>query len=719
MTIRFSYQALTAGRHEVGIAGDFTNWAIHYLQDFGGLYLINFELNPGRYHYKLIVDGMWIIDPANDLTEPDPFGGLNSLLVVEGTRKTLTWEELPGLISRLEGSSFISWFRSDPEHLELRFFWFPGLAGEIVLETGGASYPLFRLGKYCDREVWHTTIRTAQAFDFTIRIRYSEHLVWFGSSGLSQDPAATLSCDPQIFEIFQIPDWVKSSIIYQIFPDRFCNGNHANDQDFSEWYYSDSRTPPTPGEFLPVNREYYHLVDDWYDISGLTQSPYLEAGKPDWWSFYGGDIEGVRQKLDYLLDLGIDAIYFNPLWEAKSNHKYDSADYRKLDPHFATTAEMQGFVKLAHSKGIRIILDVAFNHTGESFWAFRDCVEKGKSSSYWNWYDWHKWPLPKPLPPEFKPKEYYQCWWGIKDMPDLNFDLSRTHPSENHIRDIRDAEPNAPLVDYILDSVQWWLSDIGIDGLRLDVPDEVPWWFWQLFRQKVKELKPDAWLVGEIWQDATQWISPRYFDSVMNYAYFKSPVLEFFVHRLISREEFVSRIEEGLAVYPEHAARAMMNLLGSHDTQRIMELAAGDMELIRMAVFFQMTFVGTPHIYYGDEIGMRGGKDPDNRRPFDWRWETRVRSVQVREFYRRMIALRRQYQVLVNGEFSFIPTQTDLVVYSRTDRNTKLLCLINPTDSMQNHDLDSDARVVFHTAEIDRNGLTISLPARTCVLIEQ
>ncbi|HNQ43827.1 MAG TPA: glycoside hydrolase family 13 protein, partial [Candidatus Cloacimonadota bacterium] len=568
----------------------------------------------------------------------------------------------------------------------------------------------FRIGRFCDREIWHAKLIQDDAFEYNLRILNKDQTVCLGAQGLTPVAISPLHCEPDAYEIFPIPDWVKGSIIYQIFPDRFYNGDPAKNQDFSEWYYADSRTPPPSGETLAANQEYYHFEPDWYNISGLKQSPWLEEGKPDWWSFYGGDIAGVAQKLDYLSDLGISVIYFNPLWEAKSNHKYDSADYRKLDPHFATTAEMREFVDMAHGKGIKIILDVAFNHTGESFWAFRDCVEKGKASDYWNWYDWHKWPLPKPLPPDFKPKEYYQCWWGIKDMPDLNFDLSRTHPAENHIRDIRDAQPNASLVDYILSSVEWWLTDIGIDGFRLDVPDEVPWWFWQIFRQKVKNLKPEAWLVGEIWQDATPWISPRYFDSVMNYAYFKSPVLEFFIHKLISKPEFILRIEEGLAVYPDHAARAMMNLLGSHDTQRIMEIARGDTSLVKQAVFFQMTCIGTPHIYYGDEIGMLGGKDPDNRRPFNWRWQEQESSVELREFYKKLIALRRQYPVFVEGEFSFVDLGSELLGYRRFDDSVQLLCIINASSDVLVYYNEQGMNPVFAHEVVTQEPSYLELP---------
>ncbi|MDD4309197.1 MAG: glycoside hydrolase family 13 protein, partial [Candidatus Cloacimonetes bacterium] len=420
-----------------------------------------------------------------------------------------------------------------------------------------------------------------------------------------------------------------------------------------------------------------------------------------WWSFYGGDIAGVKKKMSYLVDLGISMIYFNPLWQAKSNHKYDSADYHSIDPHFGTTADMIEFVSLAHSQGIKIILDVAFNHTGETFWAFRDCVEKGETSPYWNWYDWKKWPLPKPLPVDFKPKDYYQCWWGIKDMPDLNYDLSRHHPEENAIRNINAAQVNAPLVSYLIDTIRWWLLDIGIDGFRLDVPDEVPFWFWELFRKEVKQAKPDAWIVGEIWHDATEWVSHRYFDSVMNYAYFKNPVIEFFILRIISCKDFIKQIETGLTLYPFHALKSMMNLLGSHDTIRVNELAKGNIARVKLAIVFQMCFVGTPHVYYGDEIALLGAKDPDNRRPFNWDWESDPVAKDLHDFYKQMILLRKSHQVLTEGDISFIPSDNGLLGFKRSFAKESLIVYLNTENQAIKIEHQEELKEVFQCGKYE------------------
>ncbi|MDD2423647.1 MAG: alpha-amylase family glycosyl hydrolase [Candidatus Cloacimonetes bacterium] len=717
MHVRFTYQALTAGQYEVGIAGDFTHWKILSLQDFGGLYLIDFDLKPGRYRYKFIVDGVWKTDPANELTEGDPFGGENSLIVVQADVSPKSWEEALARASSLDARSFINCHRPSGDTLELRFSWYPDFADKVSLHFSDYSVELYPLGQSSGQMVWHRTLSLNKARRFYVRIQHLDKVIYLNLQGFALDPPDTslIVVDPASYPVFEIPGWLKSSVVYQIFMDRFYNGDKGNDQDFSEDYYKTSREKPAEGKYLPANKEYFHFVEDWYDIKGLKQSPYLPEGRPDWWSFYGGDIAGVRQKLDYLCSLGINLIYFNPLWEAKSNHKYDAADFMKVDPHFGSKEELGELVDLLHKKGIRVILDVAFNHSGESFWAFRDTVEKGESSPYWNWYDWYKWPLPDPLPKDFKPRDYYQSWWGIKDMPDLNYDLSRQHPYENYIRDISNAEVNWELVNHVLDASSWWISEIGIDGFRLDVPDEVPWWFWQLFRQRIKKLKPEAWLVGEIWNNAKAWISERYFDSVMNYAYFKNPALEFFVQGLISKQNFIERIEQGLAAYPQHATQVMMNLLGSHDTQRIMKLAKGDIYKLKQAVFFQMTFVGIPHIYYGDEIAMNGGKDPDNRRPFNWKWEEDLAAQSLRDFYIRLVHLRKEESLLYEGEFSFEKSTRDLILYRRYNDTESLLCAINL--SRQDKIVDSSGEILFSENQVKQEAEGLCLgPLAMCIL---
>jgi cyclomaltodextrinase / maltogenic alpha-amylase / neopullulanase len=703
---RIIYQPPTSGAHQVGLAGDFTSWAIIDLIEVGGLYVLPIHLESGKYCYKLIVDGVWITDPANPNMEPDPFGGLNTVLIVKNIENDkLSWaeihEDLAPLYERM--GHYLDYNRISESEVEIRFNWFPQLNAEITATVDGKERPLFRLGSHDNKEVWHLVHEhTEDTIRIIISLRYADRTLFLTAQGWTWQiiEHVPMIIDLSQFPVFEVPGWVREGIIYQIFPDRFYNGSRALDPDFSEWYYADCKTLPQEGEFLPKSREYFHLVRDWNDIGGLKQSSWLPIGKPDWWSFYGGDIPGIHQKLDYLCDLGINIIYFNPLWQAKSNHKYDAADFQKIDPHFGSLQDIRHLLGELHQRGMHVIVDVAFNHTGETFWAFRDCLEKGSASEYWNWYDWNKWPLPSPLPENFNPKEYYQCWWGIKDMPDLNYDLKRTHPSENYIQNIAKAETNRPLVGHILETARWWLEVVGVDGFRLDVPDEVPFWFWQLFRAEIRKIKPDAWLIGELWQNAKGWIGPDYFDSVMNYTYFKDPVLQYFILGIITKSEFCELIEAGLAMYPIQAQQAMMNLLGSHDTIRIGELSAGKNDRLRLAILFQMTFVGTPHIYYGDEIAMGGGKDPDNRRPFNWDYVQNMGSVQHREYIREMIALRMHNPVLIHGEFKFVDSEESLLVYERFDDIHCERIIMNISDNPVFASLTALQEVLYSHGEI-------------------
>lgn len=717
MLVRFSYQPPTAGNHEVGLAGDFTHWKIFALQEYGGVYHIDLELEPGSYLYKFIVDGVWQRDMMNPLFEGDPFGGENSRILVTEPARLRSKREIQKLLKGENVADFFSCHRESEDLFEIRFAWFEGFADDVFLCFEEQEVRLYPLGIKKDMRVWSAMIRREDFGDFCLRLRHKGKTYYHDTHGFFREnqPQKDIRLSPDEKAVFKAPDWLDGGVIYQIFMDRFYNGDASKNQDFQESYYENSRSLPPMGQYLPKHREYFHFVEDWYDTAGLKQSPWLPEGNPDWWSFYGGDIPGVVQKLDYLTDLGVNILYFNPLWEAKSNHKYDAANFARVDPHFGCEAELKELVAQAHKRGMKVVLDVAFNHSGESFWAFRDTVEKGPDSPYWDWYDWHIWPLPEPLPPDFQPKEHYQCWWGIKDMPDLNFDLARSHPFENYVRDIENAEVNWPLVNHVLESAEWWIAQIGMDGFRLDVPDEVPWWFWELFNQRIKAIKPDTWLVGEIWYNAEAWVSPRYFDSVMNYAYFKNPALEFFVMKAIAKAEFERKIEEGLAAYPRAATRAMMNLLGSHDTIRIMEIAEGETILVKRAVFFQMSFPGVPHIYYGDEIGMFGGKDPDNRRPFYWKYSSDEAALDLRDFYRCLIALRRENALLQKGRFEFIKSPQELLAFRRYDETGSVTCLINLSEKPQFY--GQKGKIIFAEGEIEELSQGLRLAAHTMCVI--
>ncbi len=410
------------------------------------------------------------------------------------------------------------------------------------------------------------------------------------------------------------PDWVKHAIFYQIFPDRFANGDLSNDpENVAAW-----GAMPTPGNKM------------------------------------GGDLRGIIDHLDYLVGLGISAIYLNPIFHASSNHKYNTTDYFRVDPHFGDLAAFHELIHQAHQRRIRVILDGVFNHCGRGFFAFTDVLENGASSPYVKWFHVSDWPL---HPYDDTEPANYQGWWGLRSLPKFNTD----HP---------------PVRRFLLDVARYWIEQ-GADGWRLDVPNEIAdHEFWREFRCVVKTAKPDAYIVGEIWQDATPWLDGTQFDGVMNYL-FRDLCRDFFAKGILDAEAFGRGIERLLDLYPHDVTLAQLNLLGSHDTARFLTEANGDVTGLRLATLFQMTFPGAPCVYYGDEIGLAGGKDPYCRGCFPWdrnRWDAKLY-----DWFRRCIRIRREHSALRTGAFRTLLADANAPVYvfARWNEREHLVVALN------------------------------------------
>lgn len=422
---------------------------------------------------------------------------------------------------------------------------------------------------------------------------------------------------------FPTPEWVKDAIFYQIFPERFFNGNPQNDP---------------PG------------TEPW----GST---------PKLFNFMGGDLEGVIQKLPYLKDLGINAIYFNPIFEAPtSNHKYNTADFMKIDPAFGDINTFKRLVAQAHALGIKIVLDAVFNHSGDTHWAFRDAEKNGPQSKYWNWYLFHGFPVIK------DPRPNYESWWGHATLPKFN-------------------EYNPEVREYLFQVAEYW-AKLGIDGWRLDVPNEIrDMNFWREFRTRVKRINPDLYIVGEIWGDGSPWLQGDQFDAVMNYQ-FRDQVLNFIFEDKINVDQIDWGLEELRKRHPDSVTYSMFNLLGSHDTARMLNMAKGDLNRVRLAALFMMTYVGAPVIYYGDEVGLPGEMDPDCRRTFPW--DPAQQNLELRNYYKRLIQIRNQYPVLRRGIFRSLMRHNDnrTFAYLREDAKSKLMVVINNNTRAQDIPID-------------------------------
>jgi glycosidase len=433
-----------------------------------------------------------------------------------------------------------------------------------------------------------------------------------------------------------VPYWVQDSIFYQIFPDRFYKSNLGlNHLNYQAW------------EAEPTVR-----------------------------GFKGGNLRGIIEKFDYLLDLGINALYLNPIFASSANHRYHTTDYYKIDPTLGTMQDYEALLDIAHHNDVRVVIDGVFNHTGRGFFAFSDILENGPESRFIDWYHIKNFPVDA-----FGPgmANNYLAWWDIKDLPKLNTD-------------------NPAVKDYLLEVSRYWIEQ-GTDGWRLDVPAEIDDdAFWAQFRQVVKSANPDAYTVGEIWDGNPRWVGDNHFDGLMHYP-LRDAITDLLEGK-IDVKAFAENMESYLTKYERENLFAMYLALGSHDTRRLMSKMGEDPNKVRLAFLVQFANPGAPAIYYGDEIGMRGGKDPDNRWAFPWdesRWDHELRS-----FVQKLIAARKEHPALRRGDLNrlHLSEENHWYAFCRQLGEDQVLAVINPSDetrqiSVPVQDLDwQDGRVV-------------------------
>jgi cyclomaltodextrinase len=415
-----------------------------------------------------------------------------------------------------------------------------------------------------------------------------------------------------------VPEWVQDAIFYQIFPDRFANGDSEND-------------PP-------------NLVR-W-------------GSAPTSWGFQGGDLPGIQQHFDYLLDLGINAIYLNPIFQSTSTHRYNTTDYLKIDSKLGTLEDFHNLVGFAHRNQVKIVLDGVFNHCGRGFFAFNDILENQEYSPYRNWFHIKRFPVDAY---SWGGASDYLGWWGMKSLPKFN----TNHPSTRK---------------YLLNVARYWIEQ-GADGWRLDVPNEInDDTFWAEFRQAVKAVNPEAYLVGEIWTPDQRWVGEGHFDGLMNY-----PIMDALVGLLASQTldvvHFADKVEGLLSFYSKENAYAMYVLLGSHDTERILTRMGNDLNKTRLAYLFQFAYPGAPAIYYGDEIGLVGGKDPACRGAF--LWDQASWNHDLRNFIKSLVSVRKQHLALRRGDY----VRVELVnsppgyVFARTIPGDQVVVVMNASAS--------------------------------------
>lgn len=496
------------------------------------------------------------------------------------------------------------------------------------------------------------------------------------------------------------PEWARHAVWYQIMPDRFRNGNPHNDPD-----------PVRP------------WTSAWF-----SQSPWeRQAGrgfyKSAYHRHYGGDLDGLAAKLPYLADLGINALYLNPLFKAASFHKYNATDYVHIDDHFGTKGDYEAvaatedlldpdtwrwtdsdrrflrFLENAHALGFRVIIDGVFNHVGTQHRAFRDVQTNGPDSRYADWFEVSSW----------QPFEY-RGWWDRPELP--VFKKNATGLACEAVK------------AHIFAITRRWMAPegdprAGVDGWRLDVPSEIAPPFWAEWRELVKSINPQAYISGEIWGRADRWLDGRHFDAVMNYPFARAVVAWVFNRRWkITVSELDRRLRGLRLAYPAAVSPVMQNLLDSHDTDRVASMAhnpdrrynkrnrpqdegvtyddgkppAEAYARARLAALIQVTYVGAPMIYYGDEVGMWGAADPTCRKPMLWEdlepyerpEENHVMRDQL-EFYRRTIALRRQHSALRTGSFRTLlcDDDADVWAFQRRSADELVVVALNASNEVQ------------------------------------
>ncbi len=454
-------------------------------------------------------------------------------------------------------------------------------------------------------------------FGYVFLLSDGENKYYYCESGFSKDYDFSINHTsrfeyPYNFkdDILNLPSWVKDCVGYQIFPERFDIG------DFKK------------------------------DLSYKTLNA-LDTPKSN--SFYGGDLQGILNHIDYFLDLGINCIYLNPIFESPSNHKYDTVDYFKIDHHFGDNKLFKEFVNKMHANGIKVILDGVFNHMSDENKIFQDVIKKGKKSKYFNFFIiWGD-----KIDQE---NVNYSCFASVKNMPRINTE-------------------NDEAIEYICKICSYWIKEYDIDGWRLDVSDEISFKCLRKLRSEVKKIKKDAIIIGENWRIPTKYLQGDMLDSVMNYKFYSS-IIDYLAYNKINSQDFANQITRNLFYNNMNANYMMMNEVENHDTHRLSTLANNDKQAYILASAITIFYIGMPFFYYGSEIGIDGGYDPLCRRAMIW--DKNLWDMKTYKTIKKLISIRKENECLKSGDFKSY-SKDDLLYIERELNNKKLTLIINNT----------------------------------------
>lgn len=735
-----TFRLNTAGWHEqpasVHVAGTFNGWdktAVQMTPDDTGEYTATLDLEPGIHLYKFILDGEhWVPDPVHSdkaLEESDGHGGMNSaVLVGPDARK---WPEpKPNHInpdgiehnpddfthrSVVNENMLLLGIETQADDVQTVIAIVNGVDHKLTLENS-------ELGR--DHYIGVVEIEHGEAA-YHFEIIDGDDVQYLMPAGISHPGMV----DPQQVDFtadmtptFTTPDWAKHAVWYQIFPERFRNGNPDNDPGDADYE-----------TLLPWTADWWDTHTEHGEEAG-DENFYAGAGNV-WKRRFGGDLQGVQQALPYLKKLGINAIYLNPIFEADSMHKYDTADFRHVDDNLGIKAkhrfaQVEGetddpatwgwsesdkllldLLEEAHKQGFKVVIDGVFNHVGRSHPFFQDVMRNGKESKYADWFEITDWNNPELRSDENPHGIAFDAW----DGPNGHLPVFKNDPQTG----LADGPRK-----HIFDITKRWLdpdgdgdpSD-GIDGWRLDVPGDIAHPFWIEWRKLVKGINPEAYITGEIWPWAHPWLKGDQFDAVMNYQ-FAMPAVDFFVDQQLTATEFAQRMNRVAYGYPMQVSLAQMNLFDSHDTDRLASMFVNpgrsydgqnrphdtgpdysprkpnqeEWQRLRLALTFQFTFPGAPMLYYGTEAGMWSPDDPSNRQPMTWPDLEPYDNPDVTfdedlfEDVRFLAALRHTYEVLRLGAFHVVMTDDDagVIAFERVLGAQRVYVVINNSDRQRN-----------------------------------
>ena len=414
-------------------------------------------------------------------------------------------------------------------------------------------------------------------------------------------------------EMFEVPQWAANKVVYQIFPSRFATTQPV---DKKLWY----KAPITP-------------MDDLH-----------------------GNLRGIIEHLDYIKDLGIDVVYLTPIFKSNSCHKYDTIDYYQVDPSFGTTEDLKELVQKSHERGMKVVLDAVYNHSGREFFAFQDILEKGEKSKYLDWY------FIDELPPrgEWGEIPNFKCFGYYGGMPKLNL-------------------KNPEVEKYITDVACYWIKECDIDGWRLDVGDEISHFFWKNFRKAIKAVKKDMLIIGEIWHYAGDFLEGDEWDTVMNYPFYLN-LIDLLADEKINVRQFVQNLGYLKGRLNKKCYPLMWNLIDSHDTARFLHLCHDNKKKQHLAAAFQLLMPGMPMVYYGDEYAMPGANDPDCRRGMYW--DEEYQDKEMYNWYKKLMQIRKAHACIVEGEMIETITNDDDDTIVMIRKNGEALLTFASTISM-------------------------------------